>query len=186
MNRRRYLGMWSGLVILLTFHLGASGALAALDMFLKIEGIEGESTDPSHAGEIEVLAWSWGLSNTPGGTGKANFQDISFTKYIDKSSPKLMLACASGQQIPKATLVVRKPTVPPLEYVQIELENVIITSCSAGGSGGEDRLTENVTLNFTKVSQTYRLPTGEEISVGWDLEANVPLPTPPPTALMVE
>jgi type VI secretion system secreted protein Hcp len=134
----------------------------AVDMFLKIEGIKGESKDSKHKGEIDVLAWSWGLSNSGtfhtgggGGAGKANVQDLSFTKYIDSGSADLQLACANGKHFPKATLVVRKAGETPLEYVIIELTELLVSSVSTGGSGGEDRLTENVTLNFEEVHFTY-------------------------------
>ena len=87
----------------------------AVDMFLELEGIKGESKDAKHAGKMEVLAWSWGLSNTGtfqsgegGGAGKANFQDISFTKYVDLATADLMFSCASGKHIKKGTLIMRK------------------------------------------------------------------------------
>jgi type VI secretion system secreted protein Hcp len=79
----------------------------AVDMFIKIGDFKGESKDKSHAGEIDVLAWSWGASNSGNahmgggqGAGKVNVQDLSFTKYLDKSSPDLMLACCNGKHIP--------------------------------------------------------------------------------------
>lgn len=157
----------------------------ALDMFLNIEGeIGGESQDEKHKGEIDVLAWSWGLSQSGsfhqgggGGAGKANFQDISVTKWIDKSSPILMLYCANGDHFTKASLVVRKAGKTPLEYMKIDMEDVLITSVSTGGSGGEDRLTENVSLNFRKVTVSYK----EQLKDGtgaapksfeWDIAAN--------------
>ena len=90
-----------------------------------------------------------------GGAGKANFQDISITKYVDSTSHALMLACAEGEHIKKALLVVRKAGKKPLEYIKITMEKVMVTSLSTGGSGGEDRLTENVTLNFAKVKYEY-------------------------------
>src|SRR5580693_3255079 len=134
----------------------------AVDMFLKIAGVDGESKDKSHPMEIDVLAWSWGTSNSGSahvgggaGAGKVNVQDISFTKYVDSSSPKLMLACCNGKHFTTATLVVRKAGEKPVEYIKIKLETVLITSVSTGGSGGEDRLTENVTLNFSKASLDY-------------------------------
>lgn len=144
----------------------------AVDMFLKLEGAsyKGESRDKTHPEEIDVLAWSWGLSNSGtshmgggAGAGKVNVQDISFTKYIDASSAALMLACSNGAHIPKATLVVRKAGTTPLEYLIVTMEQVMISSLSTGGSGGEDRLTENVTLNFAKVSVKYteQDPTGK-------------------------
>jgi type VI secretion system secreted protein Hcp len=134
----------------------------AVDMFIKIDALKGESKDAKHKGEIDVLAWSWGLSNSGtfhtgggGGAGKANIQDLSFTKYVDSSSADLQLACATGKHFTKANLVVRKAGDTPLEYILIELTELMVTSVSTGGSGGEDRLTENVTLNFEQVHFTY-------------------------------
>ena len=134
----------------------------AVDMFIKLDGIKGESRDAKHKGEIDVLAWSWGLSNSGtlhtgggGGAGKANFQDISFTKYVDAGSADLALSCANGKHPKSAKLVVRKAGENPLEYIIIELGECLVTSLSTGGSGGEDRLTENVTLNFEEIHFTY-------------------------------
>lgn len=135
----------------------------AVDMFLKLDGIKGESKDHKHKDTIDVLAWSWGISNagtfhqgSGGGSGKANFQDISFTKYIDKATANLMYACASGKHIKSGTLTVRKAGEKPLEYLKYDLENILVSSVSAGGSGGEERLTENVTLNFGVVKLAYK------------------------------
>ena len=134
----------------------------AVDMFIKLDGIKGESRDAKHKGEIDVLAWSWGLSNSGtlhqgggGGAGKANFQDISFTKYVDAGSADLALSCANGKHLKSAKLIVRKAGENPLEYIIIELGETLVTSLSTGGSGGEDRLTENVTLNFEEIHFTY-------------------------------
>jgi len=157
----------------------------AVDMFIKIKDIEGESKDKSHGKEIDILAWSWGMSQSGtfhggggGGAGKVNIQDLSFTKYIDKSSPKLMLYCSNGKHIDDATLTVRKAGEKPLEYLIIKLEKLLVSSVSTGGSGGEDRLTENVTLNFAKVTLDYSEQkldgSGEKaITYSWDIEANV-------------
>src|ERR1041384_8656459 len=94
----------------------------AMDMFIKIGELKGESRDKVHKDEIDVLAWSWGVSNSGSahvgggaGAGKCNVQDVSFTKYIDKSSPDLMLACCNGKHFDKATLIVRKAGETPLE-----------------------------------------------------------------------
>lgn len=134
----------------------------AVDMFFKIEGIDGEAQDGKHAKEIDVLAWSWSASQagtthmgSGGGAGKVNVNDISFTKYVDSASHALLLHCCNGKHIPKATLVVRKAGENPLEYIKIELEDLIVSSVSTGGSGGEDRLTENVALNFAKFKYIY-------------------------------
>jgi type VI secretion system secreted protein Hcp len=140
----------------------SSETAMAVDMFMKITGIDGESIDKTHKGEIEVLAWAWGASQTGtlhtatgGGAGKANFQDISFTKYIDKGSPVLLTKLATGAHLNQATLVVRKAGGSPLEYLKLSMHGVLVTSIAAGGSGGEDRLTENVTLNFAKFDYEY-------------------------------
>jgi type VI secretion system secreted protein Hcp len=135
----------------------------AVDMFLKIDTIKGESKDKTHKETIDVLAWSWGLSNSGSahvgggaGAGKANFQDVSVTKYVDKGSPVLMQFCAKGTHIAKATLIVRKAGDKPLEYITMDMEECIVTSVSTGGSGGEDRLTENISLNFAKFKLVYK------------------------------
>jgi type VI secretion system secreted protein Hcp len=157
----------------------------AVDMFLKLDGIKGESQDDTHADEIDVLAWSWGCSQSGsthmgkgGGAGKANFQDLSITKYVDKSSPNLLMAVAKGKHIKTATLTIRKAGDTPLEYLIYDLEDIIVSSVSTGGSGGEDRLTENVTLNFRIIAVAYTEQDeagagGAEISWGWDIAKNV-------------
>lgn len=134
----------------------------AVDMFLKCTDLPGESVDKTYAGCIDVLAWSWGMSQSgtthagPGaGAGKVNVQDLSLTKWVDKSSPKLQLFCCNGKHIPTALLVVRKAGGTPVEYIKITMSDIIITSVSTGGSGGEDRLTENVSLNFATVKFEY-------------------------------
>ena len=159
----------------------------AVDMFLKIEGkdVAGESKDSTHGGEIDVLAWSWGMTQSGsfhvgggGGAGKVNMQDISITKYIDAATPNLMHACASGTHYDKATLVVRKAGGEQEPYLTITMEKVLVSSVSTGGSGGEDRLTENVTLNFAKVETVYKTQEDKgnlagDIRFAWDIEANI-------------
>jgi len=157
----------------------------AVDMFLHIDGeIQGEAQDAKHKGEIDVLAWSWGMSNSGsfhagggGGSGKANFQDLSVTKWVDLSSPILQLYCANGDHFTKATLVCRKAGKTPLEYIKITMKKVMVTSVSTGGSGGEDRLTENVTLNFADVEYEYteQKPDGSggtKKKFGWKIAEN--------------
>jgi type VI secretion system secreted protein Hcp len=156
----------------------------AVDMFIKIDTVDGESRDKAHKKEIDVLAWSWGISNSGSahtgggaGAGKCNVQDISFTKWVDSSTPKLALACCDGKHFASATLVVRKAGEKPVEYLKIKVEEVLITSISTGGSGGEDRLTENVTLNFAKVSLDYvpqdeKGAAGTAIPMAWSIVEN--------------
>ena len=156
----------------------------AVDMFLKIKDVKGEAQDDKHKDTIDVLAWSWGMSNSGSthmgggsGSGKVNVQDISVTKYIDKSSPDLMKACCNGKHFETADLIVRKAGEKPVEYLTITMTDLIVTSVSTGGSGGEDRLTENVTLNFGAVKvkyieQTAKGGEGAKPDMGWDIEAN--------------
>lgn len=157
----------------------------AVDMFLELEGVKGESVDKVHKDKIDILAWSWGLSNTGtlhhgsgGGAGKAAFQDISITKYIDAASPNLMLFCANGKHFAKGKIIVRKAGENPLEYLVIELTKVMVSSYSTGGSGGEERLTENVVLNFAQVKVEYITQTekggkGTPQVFGWNIAENV-------------
>ena len=157
----------------------------AMDMFIKIGALKGESVDHQHKEKIDVLAWSWGMSNSGtthvgggGGAGKVHVQDLSFTKYIDKSTPDLMLSACNGKHFDDATLVVRKAGEKPLEYLVITMTEVLITSVSTGGSGGEDRLTENVTLNFAKVKVDYKEQlksggAGASPTMTWNIAENV-------------
>jgi type VI secretion system secreted protein Hcp len=156
----------------------------AMDMFMQIGALKGESVDKVHKGKIDVLAWSWGVSNSGtahigggAGAGKCNVQDISFTKYIDKSSPDLLLASCNGKHFPDAELIVRKAGEKPLEYIHVKMTDVLVSSVSTGGSGGEDRLTENVTLNFAKVKFIYKPQKGDgsgdaDVTMGWDIAGN--------------
>ena len=156
----------------------------AADMFLKIDDIEGESVDDVHAGEIDVMSWSWGMSQggtthggRGGGAGKVNVQDFSFVHYVDKASANLMKMCCNGKHFQEATLVVRKAGEQPLEYMIITMKNGLISSVSTGGSGGEDRVTENVTLNFSEFKTEYvpQMADGSgdaSIIVGWDIAKN--------------
>lgn len=156
----------------------------AVDMFVKIANVDGESKDKKHAKEIDILAWSWGMSNSGNahvgggaGAGKVNVQDVSFTKYVDSATPKLMLACCNGSHYSEVNLTVRKSGGTAVEYIKLKLEEVIISQVSTGGSGGEDRLTENVTLNFAKFNFTYtpqddKGAAGTAIPASWDIAAN--------------
>jgi len=159
----------------------------AVDMFFKIGDLKGESVDDKHKVEIDVLAWSWGMSQsgtthmaTGGGAGKVNVQDISFTKYVDKSSPNLIQYCCNGKHFSDALLTVRKAGENPLEYLKITLKDLMIAAVTTGGSGGEDRLTENVTLNFGRFKIEYVAQkadgSGEPgVHAGFDIQKNTPI-----------
>jgi len=156
----------------------------AVDMFLKIEGVDGESADDKHKNEIDVLAFSWGMSQSGsmhiaggGGTGKVNVQDMSVTKYMDKASTVLMQKCCTGKHFPKATLTCRKAGDTPVEYLVVTMEEVLVTSVSEGGTQHDDMQTENISLNFAKVKVKYtpqdaKGAAGAASELGFDIRAN--------------
>ncbi len=158
--------------------------MADADCYLKIDGIEGESLDNDHAGEIEVLSWSWGASQpgsmaygSGGGAGKVNMQDFSFSMRNGKASPNIMLACASGKHIKSAKLTCRKAGGEQEEYLTFTLSDCLISSYQTGGSGGGDLPIESVSINFAKVEMQYK-PQGSDgslgslVKTGWDLKTN--------------
>ena len=157
----------------------------AADIFIKLGDIEGDAVDKTHGGEIRVLSWGWGLTqsgtmhdSSGGGAGRVSVQDISFTKAVDRASPNLIKFCCNGRTFPTATLTVRKAgSDEPLEYLVLELENIIISSVSLGGSPGEESLTENVSINFAKFKYIYtpQMDDGSgdaEIEAGYDVRTN--------------
>ncbi len=135
-----------------------------VDMFLELDKINGETNDKVYGPKkaIDILAWSWGMSQSGtfhvgggGGAGKASFQDLSLTKYVDNSTPTLMQKLATGDHVATGVLTIRKAGKVPLEYIKLKLTKIMVTSLSTGGSGGEDRLTENLTLNFAEFEVIY-------------------------------
>jgi type VI secretion system secreted protein Hcp len=156
----------------------------AVDMFLKLDGIKGESKDSKHKDEIHIESFSWGMNQTGahgtgggGGAGKVSVHDISITKFIDKSSPTLMLHCCSGKHIPSGLITVRKAGDKPLEYMKITLKDLLVSSVQQAGHGS-DLLTENVTLNITefKVEYQEQKPDGSGTPAGemaWNVKENI-------------
>jgi len=134
----------------------------AADTFAKLGDIKGESLDDKHKDEIELLSFSWGVSNagsmnygSGGGEGKATFHDLSFTHKIDKASPVLMQACATGVHLKDGTITVRKAGKGQQEFLVIKMNDVIITSVTHGSAGG-DGASENVSIAFAKVAVEYK------------------------------
>ncbi len=165
---------------------GGAAPLAATDMFIKLAGIDGESTDDAHGGEIDVLSWSWGLSQSGSsfsgtggatGSGSATILDISVVKEVDKSSPKLMQASLKGEHIPEMTMSFVRSGGGGETYMTYELTNVIVTSYRIGGSSGDDRPTEQVSFNFSAIKVEYKpqRPDGSldaPVEASWNLETN--------------
>ena len=159
----------------------------AVDAFLKLDGIDGESQDRAFEKWIEVSSFSFGVSNpttissaTGGaGAGKVQFQDFHFTSGINKASPQLMLHCATGQHIKKAQLFCRKAGGEQQSQVFIKytLEDVLVSSYQTGGSFGEVVPTDQFSLNFAKIEfdftpQASDGSLGSVVTASWDLKAN--------------
>lgn len=156
----------------------------AVDYFLKIDGIDGESTDDKHKGELEVLAWSWGESQpgghqfgSGGGVGKVSMQDFNFSVVASKASPKLMIACATGSHVKEATLTCRKAGGEQQEYLKIKLSDLLVSSFQTSGSAGDNAPMDNVSLNYSKIEWEYKpqKPDGTldaPVKAGYDLKAN--------------
>jgi|SRR5579864_6396227 len=160
--------------------------MALFDAFLKIDGIEGESTDSKHKGEIQLLSFSWSEHQTGTaphggglGAGKVSMQDIHITKVIDKATPKLMEACASGEHIKKAVLVCRKAGKDQQEFLKITFSDVLVSSYQmTGGAGSSNTLpVDQFSLSFSKIEKEYKEQKpdgtlGGQVRGGWNLKEN--------------
>lgn len=156
---------------------------AAVDYFLKLEGIGGESTDEGHRGEIEIMSYSWGASNSGsfasgsgGGAGKVNFGSLRLTTAgVSIASPSLFDVVATGKHLPTATLTLVKQD-GGYDYLKVTLSDVVISSYQTAGSAGEVPI-ESIRLNFAKIEYEYTPQNpdgslGDTAKAGWDLAAN--------------
>lgn len=156
----------------------------SFDAFLKVEGIPGESTDDKHKDWIEVLSFSWGVTqsasaSTSGGATaeRADFQDFSIVKRLDRASPKLALACASGTDIKTVTLELCRPGVEKDKFMEYKMTDCIVSafSDSGGPAGGAQ---ESISFNYGKIQWTYTQERraggsgGGQVAAGWDLQLN--------------
>jgi type VI secretion system secreted protein Hcp len=159
-------------------------AAAAVDAFLKIDGIQGEAADSKHRSEIDVLAWSWGVNQTAtarsatgAAAGKAGVSDLKISKYVDKASVPLFTSAATGKHLKQAVLVVRKTGgKAPVEFIKVTLTDVIISSVKLA-NGTTDRASEEITLSYGKIKFEYtpQRPDGgadAPISGGYDVAGN--------------
>lgn len=156
------------------------------DIFAKIGDIKGESTDAKHKDEIEVLSFSWGVTNPSspggagggGGAGRATFNDLSIVHRIDKATPKLLEACATGKHLPEATITHRKAGKGQLDYLIVKMSDVTITAVVHGGSTGNSEAgTETVAMAFAKVALDYKPQKADgsldtAVHFGYDLNAH--------------
>jgi len=154
----------------------------AVDYFLKVDGIAGESKDTKHKDEIELESFSWGATQAArtaggGGAGKVSMQDFHFVMRANKASPKLFLACASGQHVKSAVLTARKAGKDQQEFLIIKMTDVLVSSYQSGGGEAVDVPTDQLSFNFSKLEVQYRPqnPTGQlgtAVKAGWDVTAN--------------
>lgn len=158
---------------------------AATDLFLKADSIKGESTDSRHRDEIAILSWDWALTNTAsiatgggGGAGLTRIGDLRIRKFVDRASPRLLFDVCSGQHLREVILTAREAASSiPIDYYQIKLRDVLVSSHSTSGSTGDEGMTEIVTFNFAELEVTYLevTPTSNIRSRGyyvWDLVNN--------------
>ena len=156
--------------------------MAAVDYFIKFDGIKGESADAKHKDEIDVESWSFGETNTAGGSGgggagKVAMQDFHFTMQLNRASPALMRACATGQHIKTATLSARKAGKGQQEYLTFKFRDVVISSFQTGGSEETPVPTDAVSFSFAKLEVEYK-PEKSDGSLGaavdfrYDLKTN--------------
>ena len=154
------------------------------DFFIKIDGIPGESKDSKHAGQIDVLNWGYEVSQTStshggggSGSGKANFKEIYFTHYIDKSTPNLMKYCASGKHIGTVVLSCCKVGGGSQEYMKVTLNEVLITHVSPSGSNSDSHVIESVGMSYGKIKvevkeQNTDGSMGAAVTGTWDVKQN--------------
>jgi type VI secretion system secreted protein Hcp len=155
----------------------------AIDYFLKIDGIPGESTDAKHKDEIDVEAWSWGETNAPpaggggGGAGRVQIQDFAFTARFSKASPSLLLACASGKHLKSAVLSARREGKGQGDFLTFSLSDVLVSSYQTGVSEAEVGALDSVSCNFSKIEVEYKQVKADgtfagSIKAGWDVKQN--------------
>jgi type VI secretion system secreted protein Hcp len=132
-------------------------------MFLKLgNGIKGETKDSKHKEEVDIMSFSWGVSNpvsSYGGglsAGKANFGDFSFTLRMGNASPKLAIACATGEHIKDAILSCRKSGKTPQEYLQFKFYDLLVSSYQTGYSQGQDEAYDSCSMSYSKLEWTYK------------------------------
>lgn len=156
------------------------------DMFLKLDGVTGESTDTTHAGEIEIYSFSWGVSNAAnvtsgttgaGAAGRASFSDFSISKRVDNASSTLMKYLVQGHHFPTAKLTVRKPGGTAVEFYTIDFTEVYTTSYQISGSDGGGDPMESVSFAFTSIKPAYTQQsdtgsTGTVTEFGWSVKTN--------------
>lgn len=136
----------------------------AVDYFLKIDGIQGESQDKTHKSEIEIESFSWGATQTGTashgggmGAGRVSVQDFTFMMQVNKASPKLFLACAQGEHIKNAVLTCRKAGKEQQEYLKVTFTDLMVSNYLTSGAGASGAAPmDAISLNFSKMEMEYK------------------------------
>lgn len=155
----------------------------AVDYFLKIDGIPGESADAKHKNEIQLESFSWGEAlevphaGAGGGHGQVGMRDLSFTMLVNKASPKLFLACASGKHLKEAVLTARRAGKAQQEFLVVKLSQVLVSSYETSGSAGNVAPLDHVSLGYSRIELEYRPQKADgsldaPVKAGWDLVQN--------------
>ncbi len=156
----------------------------AQDIFLKLAGIEGEAMDSRHPNEIDVLSWSWDVTQPSsmhagagGGAGKCMVNDLVIEHYVDRATPNLVQHCLTGKHVGEAVLVARKAGGTPLEYLKITMEDVLVSRVKTVCTPNMRAPREQVSLSFSRVKQEYVIQNAQggsagAVSVGYDIKAN--------------
>ena len=157
----------------------------AVDIFLKIDDVKGESVVKGHEASMEILSWTWGMTQSGsshtgggGGSGKVAVKDLSFTKYVDSGTPNLIKFCCNGKHFKEAKLTVRKAGATPVEYLVIKMSQVLVSRVDTGVTDEtNDRIKETVSLNFAKFELEYKGQSatggaGPGAAVKWNIAAN--------------
>jgi type VI secretion system secreted protein Hcp len=135
------------------------------EMFLKLDGIEGESLDSVHTGEIEITLWGWNTTNTVrwdvnqgGQSTKVELKDIELEKVCDKATVTLYQCCVTGKHIKHGTITCRKNDgEQKVEYMVLHMKDIMVTKVAFAGDGSSQSLKENVNLSFAEFRMDYKL-----------------------------
>ena len=156
---------------------------AGVDFFLKIDGIQGESRDAKHKGEIDLESFSWGETASPGaqaggggGAGKVHMEDLHVVMKLNKASPLLFLACATGQHLKQAILTARKAGKAQLEFLVFKFTDLLVSSYHTSGSNEVEPI-DQVAFNFARIEVEYRPQKADgsldtPVKAGWDVKSN--------------
>jgi type VI secretion system secreted protein Hcp len=186
LTRRTLTHVVTAVLILAGVAWSAPAGAATEECFLRVDGVQGDSADARHRGEIELLSWSLGLTTPVAATsagaaatvGRADFQPLRVTQRIDRAVPALVQIGASGRHVQSAVLSCRRPGREAADYLKITLQDVLVSGVRLGDSADAPPGAE-ITLAYGRISIEYRqqMPDGSlgpAAIGGWDVRANRP------------